>query len=567
MSMLRSLSISNFALIKKTEIKFGAGLNVLSGETGAGKSILIDALGIVLGARASADSIRHGAEELRVEAVFEIESDKALATLLDELGIDAEEDGALILSRRYSLAGKNTITVNGCHITLKNLKRLAILLIDIHGQHENQSLLRPAVQLSLLDRYAKQSRELLEAYQGAYEEWKEAASELARLSGSTQEKAQRLDMLRWQIDEIEAAKLAVGEEEALEQEIKIMSHAEKLSESLQECYRNFYGSGRNDSGVLDKLSAIQKELDAVCRFEERFSEYVAVISDTICQLQECARDVTDYGENLSYDAPRMEQMQRRMDVLYKLRKKYGATIEAVLDYYERAKAELDEILHSEERIAEWQKKVESAHRKMADKATVLTALRRQSGEALAEKIMYHLKQLGMISAVVAFDVAETESYTATGNNLVTILFSSNLGQNPEPIQKVASGGEISRFAIAIKAIGNWQDEVQTMVLDEIDTGIGGQTAQMVAERIAVIASHKQVLCITHLPQIACYADIHLYVEKQENQEETISRVRCLAGNERIEELARLTAGSITELSLRHAEEMLRAAEEKKRTLQ
>lgn len=565
--MLRSLSISNFALIKKTQIQFGDGLNVLSGETGAGKSILIDALGVVLGARASVEMIRRGAEELRVEAVFEDDDNGAVTSLLTELGVETEEDGSLILSRRFSTAGKNMITVNGCHVTLKNLKRLAMLLIDIHGQHENQSLLRPAVQLTLLDRYDKRSNKLLADYQQAYEAWKSASAELARLSGSSQEKAQRLDLLRWQIDEIEAAKLKEGEEESLEQEIKIMSHAEKLADSLRECYRNFYGSGRNDSGVLDKLSEIQKELEAVCRFEERFAEYVTVVSDAICQLQECARDVTDYGENLSYDAPRMEQMQRRMDILYKLRKKYGATIEDVLLYCERAKRELDEILHSEERIAEWQKKVEITHGMMAEKASVLTKLRRQSGQALAEKIVYHLKQLGMVNAVVSFDVTETETYTAMGNDHVTILFSSNLGQRPEPIQKVASGGEISRFAIALKAIGSWQDDAQTMVLDEIDTGIGGQTAQMVAERIAVIASHKQVLCITHLPQIACYADVHLYVEKEEDGAETISHVQCLTDEARQEELARLTAGSITELSLRHAREMLTAAAQKKKKLQ
>lgn len=564
--MLRSLSIANFALIKKTEIEFGDGLNVLSGETGAGKSILIDALGIVLGARASVESIRHGADEFRVEAVFDAEEHSRIAELLEELGVDRQEDESLIISRRYSASGKNTIMVNGCHVTLKSLKQLASCLIDIHGQHENQSLLRPAVQLSLLDRYEKESSAVLGEYQQEYEAWKAASAELARLSVSSQEKMQRQDMLRWQIDEIEAAKLKEGEEEALEQEAKIMSHAEKLTDSLRECYRNFYGSGRNDSGVLDKLSAIQKELESVCRFEERFAEYVGIVSDAICQLQECARDVTDYGENLSFDANRMEQLQRRMDVIYKLRKKYGATVEDVLRYNEQAKAELDEILHSEERIAEWQKKVDAFHRKMADKAKKLTELRRQSGEALAEKIMYHLKQLGMVSAVVAFQVDQTDNYTASGNNHVTILFSSNLGQKPEPIQKVASGGEISRFAIALKAIGSWQDEVSTMVLDEIDTGIGGQTAQMVAERIAVIASHKQVLCITHLPQIACYADIHLYVEKEEDATETISRVRRLKVKERTEELARLTAGSITDLSLSHAQEMLTAAAQKKSTL-
>lgn len=565
--MLRSLSISNFALIKKTEIQFGDGLNVLSGETGAGKSILIDALGIVLGARASIESVRRGTEELRVEAVFEVGLSETVTSLLNELGIEAEEDGSLILSRRYSIAGKNTITVNGCHVTLKNLKRLASVLIDIHGQHENQSLLRPAVQLALLDRYEKQIELILPEYRCAYEAWKQASGELDRLSSSAQEKAQRLDMLRWQIDEIEAAKLKEDEEEALEQEIKIMSHAEKLADSLRECYGNFYGNGRSDSGVLDKLSAIQKELESVCRFEERFVEYVTIVSDAICQLQECARDVTDYGENLSYDAPRMEQMQRRMDVIYKLRKKYGATIQDVLAYCERAKEELDEIVHSEERIAEWQKKVASAHQKMAERAAVLTSLRQQSAAALAEKIMYHLKQLGMASVRVRFEITASQAYTASGNDQVTILFSSNLGQEPEPIQKVASGGEISRFAIALKAIGSWQDEVQTMVLDEIDTGIGGKTAQMVAERIAVIASHKQVLCITHLPQIACYADVHLYVEKEEDASETVSRVKCLNEDARTEELARLTAGSITELSLRHAQEMLTEAARKKMQLQ
>ena len=565
--MLRSLSISNFALIKKTEIQFRDGLNVLSGETGAGKSILIDALGLVLGGRASVESIRRGADGFRIEAVFEITDGHPIQAVLGEEGIETEEDSSLIVSRRYTTAGKNTITVNGCHVTLKTLKQLAAHLVDMHGQHENQSLLRPSVQLALLDRYDKDSVKLLSEYQVAYDSWKHAAAELARLTDSEEEQSQRLDMLRWQIDEITGAQLKEGEEVALDQEIKLMSNSEKITESLRECYRLFYGSSRQESGALAQLSEIQKELESVCRYEERFAEHVSVVCEAVCQLEECARDVTDYGQKLSYDAGRMDQMQRRKDVLYKLRKKYGPTIEDVLAYCKRAEAEAEEILHREERIAEWQKKESLARREMAKKADALTALRRQSGEELAEKIAYHLKQLGMTSACVVFEVEQTDTYTSMGNNQVTILFSSNLGQSPQPIQKVASGGEISRFAIALKAIGSWQEDVETMVLDEIDSGIGGQTAQMVAERIAVIAARKQVLCITHLPQIACYADRHLYVEKQEESSETISRVRCLDEDGRIEELARLTAGSVTELSLRHAEEMLRSATEKKTQLQ
>ena len=565
--MLRSLSISNFALIKKTEIQFRDGLNVLSGETGAGKSILIDALGLVLGGRASVESIRRGTEGFRIEAVFEVADDHPLQAILEEEGIEAEEDGSLIVSRRYTTAGKNTITVNGCHVTLKTLKLLATYLVDMHGQHENQSLLRPSIQLAILDRYNKSSAKLLSEYQTSYDAWKYASAELAHLTDSEGEQEQRLDMLRWQIDEITGAELKAGEEDALDQEIKLMSNSEKITESLRECYRLFYGGGRQESGALAQLSEIQKELESVCRYEERFHEHVSVVCEAVCQLEECARDVTDYGQNLSYDAKRMDQMQRRKDILYKLRKKYGPTIEDVLAYCKRAEAEAEEILHREERISEWQKKESIARREMAKKADALTALRKQSGTELAEKIVYHLKQLGMMNVSVAFDVQQTGTYTSMGNDQVTILFSSNLGQNPQPIQKVASGGEISRFAIALKAIGSWQEDVETMVLDEIDSGIGGQTAQMVAERIAVIAARKQVLCITHLPQIACYADMHLYVEKQEEKEETISRVRCLGENERIEELARLTAGSVTKLSLCHAEEMLRSATEKKAQLQ
>lgn len=565
--MLRSLSISNFALIKKTEIQFRDGLNVLSGETGAGKSILIDALGLVLGGRASVENIRGGTDGFRIEAVFEITGDHPIQAVIAKEGIETEEDGSLIVSRRYTTAGKNTITVNGCYVTLKTLKLLATHLVDMHGQHENQSLLRPSVQLALLDRYNKSSAKLLAAYQVSYDSWKHAVTELERISASEEEQVQRLDMLRWQIDEITGAQLNVGEEETLDQEIKLMSNSEKITESLRECYRLFYGSSRHESGALAQLSEIQKELESVCRFEERFAEHVSIVCEAVCQLEECARDVTDYGQNLSYDANRMDQMQRRKDILYKLRKKYGPTIEDVLAYCKHAQTEVEEILHREERIAEWQKKVQLALSEMAKKAEALTSLRKQSGEELAEKIAYHLKQLGMVNARVAFEVQQTDTYTSMGNNQVMILFSSNLGQSPQPIQKVASGGEISRFAIALKAIGSWQEDVETMVFDEIDSGIGGQTAQMVAERIAVIAARKQVLCITHLPQIACYADMHLYVEKQEESAETISRVRCLDEEERKEELARLTAGSITELSLRHAEEMLRSAIEKKTQLQ
>ncbi len=565
--MLRSLSIHNFALIKKTEIIFREGLNILSGETGAGKSILIDALNLVLGSRAYVESIRHGADAFRIEAVFEIEEDSAVSRFLGERGIETEEDGTLILVRSFTTAGKNRITVNDHTVTLKVLKQLAEYLVDMHGQHENQSLMRPEVQLALVDRYSPECEAALAEYREKYRVWREASAELARLSELEQELQQRLDMLKWQIKEIEDAHLKEGEEEQLAQEIKLMSSAEKISGSLQTCYRLFQGGGRGSAGILSQLSEVQKELESVSRYEESFAQHIETVTEALCQLEECARDVVDFGEQLVFDEKRMDQMQRRMDLLYKLRKKYGATIEAVLTYYKEAKAELDEIECRDERIAEWTKKVVAAAKAMQERAAQLTTCRKASAAKLSEKIRYHLAQLGMPSIALDFVIEEEDNYHTSGNDRIVILFSSNLGQKPQPIQKVASGGEISRFAIALKAIGGWKEEIETMVFDEIDTGIGGATAQMVAERIAVIAARRQVLCITHLPQIACYADVHLYVAKEETGGETVTRVKKLDGSDRTEELARLTAGSITKLSLEHAQEMMREAGAKKRELQ
>lgn len=562
--MLKTLTVWNFALIEYAQVEFSTGLNILTGETGAGKSILIDSVGVILGSRASVDSIRNGCDWLRAEAVFDIAGEAEISAFLTENGI-LEDADALIVSRQISRSGKNMIRVNGCQITLAILKALGGLLIDIHGQHENQALLRPENQLALLDLFRPETKDRLAAYQSQFRVWRALAEKLAKTEADSRVSAQRIDMLKWQTDEIAAADLKDNEDEALEAQIKVLSNAEKISISMQHAYALLENGGKGIGGILPSLAEVKKNLEVAVRYDDKLSGVLAILEESTCQLQECSYEIRDYGEAIDYSPENLDRLQARMDVIYKLRKKYGATIEAVLAHYEQAKAELTEIENYDVHIIAMKEELEKARQSLDEVAASLTAARRLAAQELSAAIRAHLLSLGMPDAEFRIEVLPLVKIAANGADEVRMMFSANLGETPKPLQKVASGGELSRIALAIKAVCAAREKVGVMIFDEIDTGIGGKTAQMVAERIAMVAAHKQVLCITHLPQIACMADSHLYIDKKVRENQTVTLIKRLSASEQLNELARMFSGmNVTSASLDNAMEMRNNAALKKK---
>ncbi|MCI7185468.1 MAG: DNA repair protein RecN [Mitsuokella jalaludinii] len=563
--MLKSLTVWNFALLEHVQVEFQSGLNILTGETGAGKSILIDSLGAVLGARMSADMVRSGCDWLRVEAVFSLEDESlGLHELLTQQAID-DSDKELIITRQLTRAGRSTALVNGCHVTLAILRQIGAYLVDIHGQNENLALLKEENQFHLLDGYDPDVAEALAAYECAYREWREKKKAYDEKQQASREYAQRLDMLHWQDKEISEANLKAGEDEALETEIRKLSHAEKIVGSIEESYELLEGGGGSGLGVLPALSQVKKDLEDISRFDDALANAQKMVEEAYISLQEASYELRDYGESVEFSPARLDQLQSRMDVIYRLCKKYGATLGDVLAHQEKVERELSEIENYDEDIAALEKEIAALEKELGKKAAALTELRRAAAKDLSSAIEEQLFALGMPKAQLAIRVEPAADYGPRGRDEVAMFFSANPGEAEKPLQRVASGGELSRIALAIKTVASSRDSsVPSMVFDEIDTGIGGRTAQMVAERIALVAQYKQVLCITHLPQIACMADAHLYISKRTEEGTTATQIRPLSERERISEIARMASGAdMTTASLDNAREMVSHAKMKK----
>ena len=562
--MLNTLTVWNFALLEHIQIEFDKGLNILTGETGAGKSILIDALGAMLGNRLSTELIRHGREWLRVEAVFSLEDQPNVVAFLEENAIDTAEN-ELIITRQITSSGRGSILINGCHTTLAVLKNLGSLLVDVHGQNENLSLLKQENQFQLVDGYGRELGSALAEYRELYKALKEAEGKLSEKENASRDYEQRLDMLRWQIQEIEAAQLQENEDEELQRQINKLSNAEKISRYAGEACGLLYGGGNKGIGVVSGLEEAVESLKALSRFDDALEEVIRVLGEAAIQVKEAGYEVRDYAESMEFDPRLLDRLQSRMDVIDKLRRKYGATIGDILAYYDKCQQELADIENYDEDIARLQEAVNGAREAARKAAGMVTELRRAAAGDLSDAIEGHLTALGMPDARFVIDVQPSESLGASGGDRLEILFSANPGQEPKPIQKVASGGELSRIALAIKTVTASRDtSPASMVFDEIDTGIGGKTAQMVAERIAMAAAGKQVLCITHLPQIACMADNHLYISKHVADNQTSTEVRSLSEGERINEIARMASGAnVSSASLDNAREMIAYAKIKK----
>ena len=566
--MLQLLKVFNFALIEQAEIEFDNGFNVLTGETGAGKSMVVDALNVVLGGRSSVEMLRSGCEQFRIDAVFALQAHEPLRALLEEQAIPQEEDGLLFLSRSVSRQGKNTVLVNGTPAPLSLLRTIGSMLLDMHGQHENQALLRPESYLGLLDGSDSAIAPLLADYQLAFADWRKTRDKIAELNRDDRERAQRIDMLQWQVGEIEAARLKLPEETELPQQISLLAHAEKISATVGAAWAGLSDGDERSKGAVSILQECRRQLEVAARFDATLGQYAEQIAQIVVLLDDMAPELRDYLDQVEYDPVKLSRLQERMDLIYRLKQKYGGSLVEVMAYAQAARDEMSELVCHDDVLREMQKKLQQQESELKIKALTLGSQRAVSAAAMGRLVEAHLQELGMPGGKFVVQITNGESFTANGCDSIQFAFSANPGEELRPLAKVASGGELSRVALAIKTVCSRNDGAQVMVFDEIDAGVGGHTARKVAENIARVAWKKQVLCITHLPQIASMADRHIHIEKKPVAERTQTFVRVLPETQRLQELARMIGGDpITAAGLDNAAEMVRTAAVFKQTIQ
>ena len=549
--MLSLLHIENIAVIECADIAFDAGFNILTGETGAGKSIVIDAISAILGERAYRDMIRTGTEKASVRAVF---TDVPELPWFADNGV--EYDPETVIQREVHLDGKNICRVNGTLVTVSILRKLGIQLINIHGQHDSASLFDENNHLQFLDAFAE-NQKLRSAYSDKYSEVVKLRREIERLQMDESEKLRRMETLRYQINEINKANLQPGEDESLEQRRKILQNAEKLSDGIHNAVDCIYG-GDDTDGAAVLLAEAERELARLARFTDAYGELHEKIADLMYQVQDVAEELRDARDDLSYSADELEQIEARLDVIHKLRRKYGSDCEEILLYLENAQKELDEIEFADDHVERLKVKCQKAEKDAWNAAIALRENRAKAADVLSQRILTELSQLDMPRVQFSCNFTETE-LTPTGADLVAFYMSANAGEALKPLSKVASGGELARIMLAMKNVLAEQDRVSTLIFDEVDTGVSGRAAQKVAEKLRSVAKSKQVLCVTHLPQLAALAKTHLLIAKEERNGRTYTTVTPLDTEGRKRELARIIGGAnITEITLKSAEEMLNA---------
>ena len=548
--MLSLLHIENIAVIECADISFDRGFNVLTGETGAGKSIVIDAISAILGERAYRDMIRTGTERASVRAVF---TEVPEFPWFAENGV--EYDPETVISREIHLDGKNICRVNGTLVNVTSLHKLGIQLINIHGQHDSAALFDEENHLAFLDAFADNGK-LRASYGERYEAVAKLRREISSLTMDEGEKLRRMENLKYQIAEIEKAELEPGEDDRLEERRKVLQNAEKLSNGMETAVECLYG-GEDSDGASGLLAQAEYALARLSRFSDSFAALHDRVSDLMYQVQDAAEEVRDARDSLSYSAEELEQIESRLDVIHKLRRKYGTTCEDILEYLDKAKKELDEIEFADDKLERLKKNLKKAEKEAWDAALALRENRKQAADTMSKRILSELAQLDMPRVQFACRFTETE-LTANGADAVAFYMSANAGEALKPLSRVASGGELARIMLAMKNVLAEKDQVATLIFDEVDTGVSGRAAQKVAEKLRSVAVHKQVLCVTHLPQLAALANTHLLIAKSERDGRTYTSVTPLDLEGRKRELARIIGGAnITETTLKSAEEMLR----------
>ena len=556
--MLQQLSIKNIALIEELSIEFESGFNVLSGETGAGKSIIIDSLNLVLGERADKELVRSGMQKARVEGIFTVNED--ICELLEEAGIECE-DAFLIISREISVDGKSVCRMNGSAVTLSCLKKVADKLADIHGQHEHQLLLNKDSHLAFLDSFAGSAVwEQKEPVKRAYAYYKACQEKLNGDWGTQEERTRRMEMLEYQINEIEKADILPGQEEELRQRREVLLHADKIISVLTQTQHTI------QDNALDSIRAADSALEEIADKGEKYSLLSQRLESAFYELEDIAQELENAADTVEADPYELERIEDRLAQLKKLYRKYGSDEESVLKYLEDALAEAERLQNAEETIAELERQAAQFKAEYDRQADLLSEMRHDAAIAFEDRIKNELEQLGMKNAAIEVEFSEEPVFLPEGKDQVEFLFSANAGEPVKPLSKIISGGEMSRFMLAMKTVAADDVMLPTMVFDEIDTGISGQGAQVVAQKIAGLARKHQVIAITHLPQLASMADCHFLIKKHSDGIRTKTNVVKMDDRQRISEIARLSGGAETNLALERAAEILMQAKEFKEKL-
>ncbi|MDP2682650.1 MAG: DNA repair protein RecN [Deltaproteobacteria bacterium] len=557
--MLLQLNIKDFAIIDNLQITFGKGLNILTGETGAGKSIIVDAVKLILGDRASLDDIRSSKDEAVVEAMFDISSLKDIAELMETTGLPNEEN--IIIRRVISRSGKNRTFINNSMANLTLLQEIGSRIIDIYGQHDHQSLTRPEEHIDILDNFGG-LMPLRQEYINAYTEYVSIKKELDSLMADNEKLVERQDFLSFQSREIEAAGLKTGEDAELKKEKEILANAEKIFDAAHSGHDILYASG---GSVLERIGHVLNRLKDVSRIDERLNPTLQTLETAVCQLEDAASFLRDYSQEMSFEPGRLEEADNRLDAINKLKKKYGQTIELILQKKKEIDKELDGIGHHDEKIAELKKTIDGSSAKAVALAKKLSDKRIDAARILKKKMEQELSDLGMKKTVfevrIKGDVDGAGSFNLGENGMDRLEFfiSPNVGEEPKPLAKIASGGELSRIMLAIKRIAA-TGKIPVLIFDEVDAGIGGGTAEVVGKKLKEVSKNHQVLCITHLPQIAAYADKHYSVAKEVRAGRTSASIKELKNEERVSEISRMLGGvKITDRTREHAREMLENA--------
>ncbi len=557
--MLNSLTINNIALIDNLTIDLGNGFNVLTGETGAGKSLIIDSLSLLLGEKADKDLISYGEQFASVEAVFYTELDSVLEKL-EEYGL--ERENTIIISRKISIDGKNECRVNGKQFTLSMLKSITAPLMDLHGQFQHQEILKQSNQLETLDDFGgDELKAKKNEYKKIYLQLKDIKKQLSKFSFDGENKDRMLDLYKYQIDEIEQANFVDGEEEELKDFRMKVLNQEKIISSISKILNIFNGNEEGEIGVVDLIKRCDYEFGELTRYLPDQEELASRLSSARYEIQDISESIEEIKDNLVFDPDEAEKNEKRLDLLTSLKKKYGSSISEINSYLEKIKVEYNNIVDSEQIVKKLEKEKENLVTQLKEQAEVLTKLRKKYALSFEERVKVELSELSMKGAdfKINFATLSEENCDETGFDKVEFLFSANTGQPLKPLSKVVSGGEMSRFMLAIKSITADTDKVDTMVFDEIDTGISGETANVLAYKLAKIGKKHQVICITHLAQVACFGKIHYYISKSVQNAKTKTTLKCLTEEERVKEIARIIGGEISDFSLNHSRLMLENA--------
>ena len=559
--MLKELSIRNFSIIDELTVEFKQGLTVLTGETGAGKSIIIDAVHILAGGRSSVEFIRHGTKKAELTGLFELPTgDHPIYPKLEEAGIEVEE-GTVILRRDLQDNGKSTCRINNRIVPLTVLREIGGSLIDIHGQHENQELMDERHHISLLDHFAKdQLTDIKATYEEQYAAYRTLKQEVAALSLDEQRIAQKIDLYQFQTKELEQAKLQVAEEDALLDERRRLMNFHKIFERASLAYEAIQAEG---SG-LDSIGNAMNALDDIASIDEAFKEPSEAVTSSFYALQDAAYQIKNVIDELEFDPERLNEVEQRLAMYQSMKRKYGATVEEILAYYDKIAEELDALLNRDESIQQNEKKLSQMEQSLAKIANELTAIRKDNAVKLSEAIMEQLKVLHMEKATFIVHFNELEQFDSNGQDQVAFYISTNVGEPPKSLPKIASGGELSRMMLALKTIFSSSSGITSIIFDEVDTGVSWRVAQAIAEKISAISSNSQVLCISHLPQVAAMADQHYFIKKEVEHDRTFTTINEIVGEERVEEVSRMMSGAeITETTLKHARELIEMANERK----